>query len=820
MNMVTTIAYKNMKYHKSRNILTGIAILLTTLLLFIVPTVGKNMVDAQFAVVNEIYPRWHALFREVDGETAAKLAAHHAVAVSGLRSDVGYWANIDAEAAMLYVDENGLSLYNIQLEEGRLPESENEIVVSKNLLRAAGLQGDIGETIQVSYQISKDGGLDYVKEKEFVICGFCADTGEEQTVFSSFISREFLEEEIPGDQIRYRFLFQAEGEENATTEEIKEVINNLAGQFHIKEQAIYINREYLAANYVDPAMLPIIAGIMLIIVIAGIITIYSIYYVGMAERVREYGKLKAIGATDRQLRQMVLREGFCVAAVAVPLGLLIGTVLTKTVFLIFLGSVSSDANIMALTMRRLLQEGRLSLYHGWIYLLAAAVGFATVYVSLCKPMKMAAKISEVEAMRQQAAQSQGKKKRDMLRKSYRDLSIVKLARIYLTSNKKNSAITIVSMGATGVLFMVIATVLSCANPKESADYSIMGQYELSNHVAFGDKEHPEYEWSNIVQSNPLNDAMKQRLETVEGVTEVVPISMCYAESDCIGGDCEGIAGIPEKWRKELLAGIKEGSVTYEELQTGEKMIVHRNLLQWYPDIKVGDVIELSLLDGSGKSVMVEVAAIGDYPYSFSWGYFMMAQSGVENISGGNCTYAYSVFTEKEQEAAVGEEITSLVTSYGGAINLRSWQQEYETWKSALAITSSASYALFAVLGLICIMNMINTMINNVHLRKKEIGMMQAIGMSDRQLIQWLQREGLFYTAGTLLLAIGGGSALGYPVFLWARNQGMFNISRYHYPLAAAAVLVVVLFVIQMVLALLLGHSVRKVSLIERVKFAE
>lgn len=60
MKMTTRVAFDNMKYGKSKNILIGIAIFLTTMLLFIVPTVGKGFIDLQFAATNELYPSWHA----------------------------------------------------------------------------------------------------------------------------------------------------------------------------------------------------------------------------------------------------------------------------------------------------------------------------------------------------------------------------------------------------------------------------------------------------------------------------------------------------------------------------------------------------------------------------------------------------------------------------------------------------------------------------------------------------------------------------------------------------------------------------------------
>jgi len=112
------------------------------------------------------------------------------------------------------------------------------------------------------------------------------------------------------------------------------------------------------------------------------------------------------------------------------------------------------------------------------------------------------------------------------------------------------------------------------------------------------------------------------------------------------------------------------------------------------------------------------------------------------------------------------------------------------------------------------------MINSVHVRKKELGMLQAIGMSDAQLMKMLQLEGLFYTAGTLAISVGLGSLAGYPVFLYARESGLMEIRNYHYPVTAAVAVSAVLLLLQIVLAVGIGRSVRKNTLIERIRFSE
>ncbi len=820
MKMTTRVAYCNMRHYKSKNILIGIAIILTTLLLFVIPSIGKDMVEVNFAVINKIYPTWHALYRNVDESTVMKLAAHHDVKTYGLRSDAGYMNLEDATVSMMYMDRTGMELYKVKLKEGQLPQKENDIVVSKGILEALGQNGKIGDTITVPYQILKDDGLDYTKEKEFRICGFLADneSSKEQKQYTSLVSEAFLKAEIPVEQVKYRFLLQVNGQKGNTTADYTETIQNIARQFGISEDDMNINKEYLAANYVDPATIPVIVGIMLIVVLAGIITIYSVYYVSMNQRVREFGKLKAIGATKRQLRQIVLREGMGVALFAIPIGLLIGTVAVKVVLLQFVEH-AKDSNVLITEAYKVVAKGEVQLYYWWIYLLAIAVTLCTVYLSLMKPMRMAAKVSEIEAMRYQG----GSKRQKSSRKGYQFLNIGRLTKRNLAENKKKSTITIVSMAVTGIFVMMVATVLSCANPMESAKSTIVGQYEISPIVESGNKEHPEYEWAEVQKNNPLNEGLKQQIEELDGVERVdvftaLKVSGGPFEEE-IGS--EFINGVPEEYAEELKKGITEGNVTYEELKSGDKVILDRALLHWYPDIKVGDKLKLNIHDGDNTfQKEIEVAAIGDYGSGLTnYNCLIMAKEGAEKLTINNSSSYFQVIADKDYDEALEASLQAIVDG-SGRLQMRTWKNEYDTWENALQMTRGACYAFIIILAAISIMNLINTMINSVHVRKKELGMMQAIGMSDRQLMKMLQLEGIFYTVGTLIISIGVGSLAGYPLFLYAKRTGMFDISTYHYPVTAAIIIILTLFVIQMLLAIFIAKSVRKDSLIERIRFSE
>lgn len=822
MNIIVRIVKENLRYHKSKNILIGIAVFLTTLLLFLVPSVGKNMIDGQYAAINEVYPNWHALFRDVDAKTIDRLSSFHNIASSGLRSDAGYIVNKNSQIALIYMDNKGFSLSRLKLLEGKLPEKENDIVISSGVLKELE-QPDkkVGDRINIPYQILRDGSLAFREEKEFVITGI-TESDSSAKKYTAYVSKKFLENEIPENQILYYFLFQVNGTKKSITDDLEKDINRIAKIFSIPEKNILINKDYLMANYIDPSILSGILGILAIIIIAGIITIYSIYYIGMTERIQEFGKLKAIGATKFQMIQIVLGEGLGIALVAVPIGLVMGTIISKRALMAFL-SLYKNENLMAATMKKLFDENQITLYHWWIYLLTIIIAVLTVCISLAKPMKIASKLSETDAIRYQSDDlERRKKKRQRNKKSFSNISVLKLSYIFLIGSKKNSMITILSMGMTGILLMVIATVLSCANPIESANNSILGQYQIQINAETGNKEHPEREWDNIIKNNPLNESLRKKIEEIDGVTEVAGFGFVKVSAEIFEDNTEGICGIPEEYAKELEKGIIEGNTTFEELKSGDKVILDKTLLHWYPTLSIGDTIELTMNDSDRSyKKAVKIVAIGDYPLGFTnYNYLLMADEGAKKLSTYNINEVYHIFAKQKYNRDTEQALKELIGDDSNILELQTWKASYDEWSSAITMVSGVCYLFFCILGAICVMNIINTMIHNVHVRKKEIGMMQALGMTDRQLLIMLQQEGLFYTIGTLLLSIGLGSILGYPIFLWSKYNGIFSISHYHYPTSAAIIISVVLILIQFVLTLILGKSVRKESLIDRIRFSE
>lgn len=828
MNIITKAALANLKSNRSRNILIGVAIALTAMLLTTVPTVVFGTIDLRFAAVDNVYPTFHGMFRNVDETSADKMLDDVRLSDIGLREDAAYMIcdGTDANISMVYCDDNTVKLNRLKLEEGKMPERADEIVVSEGLLKVMGLTGGIGDKITVPFQPVIAGGLGQAMEKEFTITGLTEDSeeAESRNIYSSLVSGAFTEEIISEGEHEYRVYFSIADAKGKTTDVIKDSMEEVGKSYGIGKEDIVDNSEYLMANYVDPAMYGGMLILMAVIVLAGVLTIYSIYYVSMMNKVQEYGKLKAIGSTRRQIRQLVFREGFAVAAAAIPVGLILGL---GTGMLLVHGMVSSglaSENEMANEMKRVMAAGDISLIKPWILLLAAAVALVSVYISLLLPMRKAAKISAIEAIRFQGTDKKNKKKR---RKGYAELNIRKLTSSNLGRNKRRTTATIVTLGITGILFVVVATILSCMNPKSMTMDSIRGDVEITLNSESGNEMHPERERKNIQKNNPLTEELKKQIETLDGVERVETYTGVSASLEELQEDdgrplATGLGGLSEAAMGELERYVTDGSLDDESLLDGTGIILSGSYITAYPgaDWKAGDKVHLNIKDGDDViRKEYKIAAIVDAPNGLAGNGFTLPSSVLEDLCKNNVTDDFIIFTEQGKAGAVTKEIRAIVEGQE-FLAMNTWKDAYEQSEKSIGYMLYGCYGLLFVFGLVSMLNLVNTMINSVYIRRRELGVFQAIGLSGKQTVRMLQMEGLFYTAGTLLLSVGAGSIAGYGCFLWAKAESIMSIRTYEYPTVPVIILAVIILVVQVLITYMVNNSFKKQSLIDRIRFAE
>ena len=166
-----------------------------------------------------------------------------------------------------------------------------------------------------------------------------------------------------------------------------------------------------------------------------------------------------------------------------------------------------------------------------------------------------------------------------------------------------------------------------------------------------------------------------------------------------------------------------------------------------------------------------------------------------------------------------ESLTDIVAE-NEYFRLYSMDVETRIGRSSVGLTKDPLYLLLVLIAVIGFINLINTMITSIVTRKKELGVLQAVGLSGKQLVNMLAGEGLVFTAGTLLISLSLGNLAGYLLFFWAKEEHFMSISRYHYPIRESIGLTLVLLGGQLLITLLIRKKMEKESLIERIRNQE
>lgn len=824
--MINRVALANTKYHKGKNLLSGIAIILTSVLVFLITSIGLGVVNVQNAAVNKVYPTWHAMYRQVSEENMGKIAQHDLIGEYGLRQDVGESVlNKDDFILISYLDNGAQKLAKQTFTKGHAPKKGNDAVLSRDALKTLGYpNAKIGDTIKIPIQIYEADGMGLQQEKTFRLTGFSPDIKNEsdEKIFSMLVSKDFMEEVIPKKQRSYRMMIRLNETAATSTDAIKEQVKEIGKNFDVTEDNIVENSDYLFANYIDPAFYSGMAIIVGIILIAGALTIYSIYYVSLINKVQEFGKLAALGATKRQIRQIILRENLIVAGLSIPAGLLIGIAAVKFVFFQLISSISSE-QAMTKEMRQVLDNGEVSLILPWIIAMTIGVTLLTVILASLKPMRQASKIMPIEAMRY-TGQMQGNKKQ---RKGFIDLNLRRLANANLSRNKKRTMVTIFSLGMIGILFVVISTVFSCMNPKQAARDTIAEDYCMSIASREGDKMRPELKWTVIQQNNPLNNKVINKIKAIDGVEKVDAFQSITGEVPSVkdpGTDKPmslSIGGISKDQMALINRDIEKGHATYEELNSGDKVIATGYILANYPEIKIGDTLTFKFFDGN-RTFEKDMTIIGGGSFAQSvtnFDNFLMSNEAIKKLSKNNLTYYVNIKAAKGKTKTVQSAIENIEEG-NELFRLESYEEVLKQWEDTLQLTAGAGYAIMLVLAIVGIMNLINTTIDSILSRKKELGVMQAIGMSNQQMKKMLRTEGFVYAGGIILLAGGLGSILGYLVYLYAESHSLMQIKVYQYPLIQVLLMIFLVVIVQLILTHATTTIVNKETVIKRIQASE
>ncbi len=496
MNTIRHIAWSNNKKNKTRSVLIILSIFLSTALLSLICTFAYGLIKMQKQNASANYGSHYGMCRAVTQQQLKEMERHGEFSRLGLMASVGMINHEEAGVSFSMADKNALDMSNISgsLKEGAFPKEAGEIAAQQEFFESLGYKGvAVGDTVELEYR--RD--MQHKFEKcEFTISGILqpAKAGTGKASYAVYASQEFFENQFEPQERRWSVLFQLTDSVEITYDNAEEVIFEILAKCGVDKKYVIVNSMYLMW-LLDPGYETILISIVIaaVVIILSVIVIYNIFQVGIVQNIKEYGKIRALGATKKQMRRLIRLEGLFLAAYGIPAGTAAGYVIAWASFEWIIQKGKEIGSM---------EQAGVGIFSVPVLLGAAVLALFTVLLALRRPMKIVSSISPIEALRYQ--DGTGGKKQG-IRKGKAAVTIWSLAAANISDSRKRTVSTILTMGLSCVLFVVLANYIGNIDADYDARRQIEhGQFLVSLDYAMNDKAYPENNLDEVLKNNPLN----------------------------------------------------------------------------------------------------------------------------------------------------------------------------------------------------------------------------------------------------------------------------------------------------------------------------
>ncbi len=844
--IIRTLSYRTMKEKKWKNLIAVLAIALTTLLFTALFTVGSSMIESiQESTFRQIGTCAHGGYKTLTMEEYEKIKA--AGGYKDISYDIvaGFGVNPELKAIQTevrYAEDKMAEWSYCYPEEGKMPENINECAASSKVLEALGIPLKVGEKVPLMISTHDVGGNEKIIEYEFILSGFwySNDASHAQELW---ISRQWLDENVELPQQNYYERMNETGAYSmegyvqaglwfASSFDIESQMEELTKRsgYSTDDLNISVNWAY-AASSVDGMTVTLGIGMLVIIILSGYLIIYNIFYINVTADIRYYGLLKTIGTTGKQLRRMVRSQALMLSAAGIPLGLLAGWFVGRGVLpAIYVAINTGGVRNVAI--------------NPWIFIGAAVFALFVVYLSCIKPCRLASKVSPIEAVRY-VEKIQYKKKE----KKSAKVSMTHMAAANMGRNKRKVSVVIASLSLSLILL--------------NATYCLVKGFSFEKYVQdylLTDMQVSHFSALNLSSSTSDYQAVTPEvladLEQIPGVEAVdtlyyaggpITLSENVLTQFSAYYDSEEEKQRQQAWKEDIVAQVEESSKTVgnyyclpEELlpfitikegvfdqekfdQGGYVLLFNgMNAEKW---IFVGDKITVGSYGDEVTPEKLEVMAVAELPYSISTRFgtvcgagMMMSSKDFKELYETKGGLHACISIESGREEQVRDSINELIESKYPELVLttrESLEKEFSTETKMFSVIGGLLSFILAIIG---ILNLINAMVTSILARKQEFAMMQAVGMTGKQLEQMLTMEGILYGAWTLLIAATLGNVVSYGLlYMIGKNMAYFVWGFHVLPLLVS---IPVIAVISVILPVICYHVLCKKSIIERLRMVE
>lgn len=793
--MISLMSKQSLKSSRMRNFFVMITIVLASALLTAILMFAAGQKQQ---LKNDLSHVQQVVFLNLTDKQAEHLQADQRISYQ-IRAKLGVRTQMDGFDVMpcFLSDLSEEIRVFAALEQGELPKEEHEIAVQAAMLKKMGIAPRIGSKLKLDFY---DGSIE-----TFTISGIL-NGSEKVKQFSILLSESYAENGSQLKDVPYEVYAKINGADDMGALECKETMFQIGKDAGIDRKNINPSKAFLDSLSVNMQFVMLYSVVGAVILLACVLVIYGVFYLSVIGKIHQFGQLRTIGVTKKQMKKFVSREGRMLYLRSVPIGILIGSMAGYFI----------------------IPDG----FHIWNTLLIIVLVFAVIYVitmvSIHKPARLAAAVSPMEALRYV---SQDGMKKTANKKLCRQLSPLGLGLMNFSKNRKKAIITMLSLSLGGILFMTAATYMSSFDKTKYARQGYFADAEFHIEYAQSAIELNENGMSGMQAEMPLDSEMVQEISSLDGVEKVTEIKSFgvrfdYPKNDEYGND-DMIYPLTKEETKELARYLEDGSSDYDKLMSGDYILTADNdnaaeIYGW--EFTVGDTIALHYYDGA-KMVEKDVIILGilndryNLDHDGLEGWFLMPEQVILNwLSYDSLNAHLLVSTDTDKEETVCQSLTEMLEKKS-EWNLETYAERKVVYEQTANQMFAAISGLAVFIMMFGILSMMNTLITNIVTRKQELAMLEAIGMSKVQIRKMLLGESLFLILVTVGVTITIGTLSGYVLSNMLYNVGAFYMA-FRFPANLALIYAGVLTAVPLLITLVSMHSFSKEALVERLRGIE
>lgn len=709
----------------------------------------------------------YASFHQLTEEQALQLKKDDRLYDVGSLITVGY-TELGNSGLTLFAREyldNALEAYPSinRLAEGRLPAAPREIALPGNALQYLDRKIRVGDTITLQLEINHMSGTTpaYQYSADFTVCGILESNylGYSTGTLDAVLGEGSAAALLPEAYLLYSTHFKTRD-----TLSFQDTVDDLAELLGLDKAYVQYNwilLDALGISYEEAGdsdtdtgfSFMTLACVMvgaLVLLAAGLV-IYNILKIAVARRIREYGTLRAIGGGRSQLYRLVSLQLLILCGMGIPVGLLAGALSAKGILIAATGMLSPDLFIAGSTQELNTAITATDSHSFLPFAVSAAITLSFAMLAAFPAARYASHVAPTVAM---SGQSIKIKRRMRKAKRIRNFEAY-YARLNLKRGRGRTVITILSLVMSITVFIALQSFTAILDASSSLKDMNPGDYAVTDEILGIDPqsvaELRESQWVNTLSTTKLSTCSQDEQGSL-------PVELSFSLQPW---EAFHIAGLDDARLTALAGELSQQDV--QDLLSGAACIVKNPIPFSYEgqtvettDLKPGDMVSVNGCEMRIAGLAAAPVTINNV--SFLNGVQIIVNDGTYDLLTGKNRYSevYPTLAPGADSGKFEEWLDSWCGKNPGSHWL-SYQQENQQLAESFEQIHMLCWGLILFIGLIGILNIINTVYSSLHTRISEIGMQRAIGMSAGSLYRTFLWEGACY--GMIASVTGG--VLGY-----------------------------------------------------------